>query len=292
MIVRRKLFAKPTIDVGDSKEGIYFRDSFYWKNFPGKEAEEDRILKLLKDLDKKGYLNQHGKDYLSTVNHREEIHISSYMLTDEGEDVMERYGDLLENGSKSSISLNQINQIKSKPMNLKEREEAELKSNQREAERLEKEEKELENALQNIQKNKPEVGKLNNAISELRKNQEYQWLACIDDIPLPLLEDFSWSRENNNRFIGIVKVGDLFIYYDTNTNRFVEEVSRNRTGITTKPVNNLKQRLSQYLEKNKSWLLDNAYSGISLYDGREISKKDKAYVSTFVEKEIKAIQKI
>lgn len=302
MIIKRsKLFAKTST----GEDEMYFRDSRLWRNVPGREQEEDRILKLLKDLDKSNYLNQHGKDYLSTVNHRDEIHISSYMLTDEGEDIMERYGSLLENGTKNSISLSQINQIKKRPMNFKERREWEdkkwIKEQEKRDQELKKENTSREGQQNMIIKDFPEVKKVQDILKKLEKEIWYQRWNYVDDIDLPKIENISWATDNKssfigNRYVGVVSIGGLWIYYDTKDRKLVENIGQNGKTMKTKPVVDLKKRLVDYLKQNKSQLLNNAYSVENLIareeGGKELSQKDKKSISDFVDKEIRMLQSL
>jgi len=302
MIIKRsKLFAKTST----GEDEMYFRDSRFWRNFPGREQEEDRILKLLKDLDKSNYLNQHGKDYLSTVNHRDEIHISSYMLTDEGEDIMERYGSFLENGTKNSISLGQINQIKKRPMNFKERREWEEKKWKKEQEKrdreLKKESISREDQQNMVIRDFPEVKKIQDILKKLEKEAQYQKWNYIDDIDLPKIEDISWATDNKNsfvenRYVGVVSVGGLWIYYDTKDRKLVEEIGQNGKTMRTKPVVDLKKRLIDYFKQNKSQLLNNAYNAENLIaheeGSKELSQRDKKSISDFVDREIKMLQSL
>ena len=289
MILKRKLFAKPTMDIpGLGKEGIYFRDSHLWKNHPRAEEEEKAILQLLKDLDFRGYLNQHGKDYLNTADHRDEVHISSYMLTDEGEDIMERYNGM-------GVSLHDIDKnglakgFKKKPRNLKEDYEYRQKEQERERKKWEKESKEAEDRREYI-KNRPEIKNLFPIINELSSNYEYQSLDYIDDIPLPIFNYYSIG-EKYGQYLGAFSIGELNILYDTKTDKFVEIVDWNYgKNIKTKPISNLKQRIVSYLNQNKNKLLKNACDGLEAYDGKKSSEKEKKAISSLIDSEIKLIQ--
>lgn len=294
IILRQKLYAKPSI----GGEDIYFRDSFFYKNTPQKEQEDERILKLLRDLNSRGYLNQHGKDYLKTANHRDTVHIASYMLTDEGEDIMERYGDVLEIGTKNSISLEQIDKnglvtgYKKKLPNYKEKQEKQEKAWERQAKAAERKLEEDRNLYKYLKESNPKIKNLEEINKELLKNNEwiYDSLRSLDETETPLLEDITWANENrkNKDLYALYSIGGLNIYYDKKKNTFAEEVSYNNGNIKTKPISNVKSRILEYLKSNKKRLIQNSYQGLSEWG--EVSSKDKKAIEAFVDKEIQLIQ--
>ena len=294
MILKRKLFAKSSI----GGEDIYFRDSFFYKNTPQKPEEEKRILKLLKDLDSKGYLNQRGKDYLKTADHRDTIHIASYMLTDEGEDIMERYGDRLEIGS-TPLSLNQIDKnglapgYKKRPLNLKEKLDKSNQKWEREQKRAEKEVKKERDLYKSLKESNPRIRNLEEIYKNLRKDSIYGWFLSLDETEVPILQDISWTNENrkNKNLYALYSIGGLSIYYDQEKKCFAEEIGYNRGNIQTKPISDPKSRILEYLRANKKKLLQNTYDGLAMWDGvKEIPESDKKAIEAFVNNEIKLIQ--